>query len=116
MRCFSRIDSQTTRQIYDEYTSGDDYGFSKTVVPVTLARNGSDALVSRSQAKRVLARVDQFRVVIFDFRGVESIGQAFADELFRVYPRVHPEIEFHAVNTTVDVDSMIARAKASAGA
>ncbi len=104
--------SRTARQIYDQYTSGDDVGFTKTVVPVTLARYGSDALVSRSQAKRVLARVDQFKVVVFDFAGVESIGQAFADELFRVFPQQHPEIGYQTINTSPEVQSMIARARA----
>ena len=104
--------SRTARQIYDQYTSGDDLGFTKTVVPVTLARYGSVELVSRSQAKRVLSRLERFRVVVLDFAGVESIGQAFADELFRVFPSQHPEIDLVAINTAPDVESMIARAKA----
>jgi biotin operon repressor/anti-sigma regulatory factor (Ser/Thr protein kinase) len=109
----SNHSSRTARQIYDQYTSGDDFGFTKTVVPVTLARYGNDALVSRSQAKRVLARVEQFKVVVFDFAGVEAIGQAFADELFRVFPLQHPEIEFHTMNASPEVESMIARARAT---
>lgn len=104
---------RTARQVYDEYTSRDDFGFSKTVVPVSLARYGNDALVSRSQAKRVLARVDQFKIVTLDFKDVESIGQAFADEIFRVFSSQHPEIELLAVNTAPDVESMIARARAT---
>lgn len=109
----SNHSSRTARQIYDQFTSGDDFGFNKTVVPVTLARYGTDALVSRSQAKRVLARVDQFKVAVFDFEGVESIGQAFADELFRVFPGQHPEIETHVINARPEVESMIARATAT---
>jgi len=112
----SNHSSRTTKQIYDQFTSGDDFGFNKTVVPVTLARFGSDALVSRSQAKRVLARVDQFKVAVFDFEGVESIGQAFADEIFRVFPSQHPEVELHAIHANAEVESMIARAKATAPA
>lgn len=109
----SNHSSRSARQVYDEYTSGDDFGFTKTVVPVTLARYGSDSLVSRSQAKRVLARVDQFRIVILDFRDVDSIGQAFADELFRVFPLDHPEVELQTVNASPYVQAMIARAKAT---
>lgn len=108
--------SRTARQIYDQFTSGDDFGFNKTVVPVTLARYGSDSLLSRSQARRVLARVDQFKVVVFDFKGVESIGQAFADELFRVFPRQHPEIELQTINVGPETASMIARAKSELSA
>ena len=112
----SNHSSRTARQIYDQFTSGDDFGFNMTVVPVTLARYGSDSLISRSQAKRVLARVDQFKVAVFDFRGVESIGQAFADELFRVFPRQHPEVEVQVINARPEVASMIARAKSESTA
>lgn len=46
-----------------------------------------------SPAKRLLARVELFKVVLFGFREVDSIGQAFADEIFRVFAKAHPEIE-----------------------
>jgi anti-sigma regulatory factor (Ser/Thr protein kinase)/biotin operon repressor len=104
--------SRTEKKIFDQYASGDDYGFNKTVVPVKLAQYGSDKLVSRSQAKRVLARVELFKTVIFNFEGVETIGQAFADEIFRVFPRQHPEIEIHSANVNSAVKRMITRAKA----
>ena len=55
----------------------DDYSFAKTVVPVRLAKIGDENLVSRSQAKRLLQRVDRFRCVVLDFDQVGSIGQAF---------------------------------------
>jgi len=54
-------------------------------VPVKLAQYGNDKLVSRSQAKRLLARVELFKVVMLDFTNVPTIGQAFADEIFRVF-------------------------------
>jgi anti-sigma regulatory factor (Ser/Thr protein kinase) len=95
----SRVDAE----IFKQYTSGEDFGFSKTVVPVRLAQYGEDKLISRSQAKRLLARVDLFRSVWFDFTGVETIGQAFADEIFRVFVRSHPEIEFVPINATPQV-------------
>lgn len=103
--------SRTTRKIYDQYASGDDFGFNKTVVPVQLAQYGDDKLVSRSQAKRVLARVELFKVVIFDFKGVDSVGQAFADEIFRVFAAQHPAIELVAVNAVQPVQRMIDRAR-----
>jgi len=103
--------ARTERKIFDRYASGDDYGFNKTIVPVKLAQYGSDKLVSRSQAKRVLARVELFKTVIFNFEGVETIGQAFADEIFRVFSLQHPEIEIHSSNANSAVKRMIARAK-----
>lgn len=102
--------SRTAKQIFDSFTSDEDYGFTKTVVPVRLAQYGDEKLVSRSQAKRLLDRVDRFRTVIFDFAEVDSIGQAFADEVFRVFQHRHPDIELIYLNTTKPVQDMINRA------
>lgn len=102
--------ARTSKQIFDNYTTDDDFGFTKTVVPVRLAQYGDEQLVSRSQAKRLLARVDRFKVVLMDFDGVRSIGQAFADEIFRVFPKQHPGIEIHPVNANTEVERMVARA------
>jgi anti-sigma regulatory factor (Ser/Thr protein kinase) len=101
--------TRTTKQIFDDF-SDENYSFTKTVVPVRLAQYGHEKLVSRSQAKRLLVRIDRFKVVIFDFDGVETIGQAFADEVFRVFSKQHPELELHHVNACKDVEQMISRA------
>ena len=82
--------ARTLKKVFDRFTSDDDYGFTKTVVPVKLMRYGDDNLVSRSQAKRLLARCDRLKVVVLDFSGVASVGQAFADEVFRVFGIRHP--------------------------
>jgi biotin operon repressor len=104
--------SRTTKKIFDKFSSEDeDYGFTKTVVPVRLAQYGNDRLVSRSQAKRLLARVDLFKKVLFDFTEVSEIGQAFADEIFRVFASNHPEVELVVVDANSEVKRMIARAK-----
>lgn len=101
--------SRTLKKVFDQYTSGDDFGFTKTVVPVKLAQYGNDKLISRSQAKRVLARIDLFRTVLFDFSNVPTIGQAFADEIFRVFANEHPEIEIYPIHANSEVKRMIAR-------
>ena len=103
--------ARTTKKIFDQYSSGEDYGFNKTVVPLKLAQYGNDKLISRSQAKRVLARVDLFKSVVFDFKEVSAIGQAFADEIFRVFASEHPAMDLIATNTNSEVKRMIARAK-----
>ena len=100
---------EITLQFLSIPTSGDDYGFTKTVVPVRLTQYGDDKLVSRSQAKRLLARVDKFKTVIFDFTEVESIGQAFADEVFRVFANQHPEMELFSIHANSAVSQMINR-------
>lgn len=110
-----RLDNHTARtakQVLDGFSLGEDYAFDKTVVPVRLARYGNELLVSRSQAKRLLARVDRFRTVVFDFSAVSAIGQAFADEIFRVFAREHLEVELLVIHASEDVRQMISRARA----
>lgn len=107
------VDSaRTAKQVYDEFSSGpDDYAFAKTIVPVRLAKVGDESLISRSQAKRLLQRLDRFRCVVLDFEGVTGIGQAFADEIFRVFANEHPGVELVAMHAVPDVQQMIRRAE-----
>ncbi|HJT53158.1 MAG TPA: STAS-like domain-containing protein, partial [Candidatus Angelobacter sp.] len=63
------------------------------------------------QAKRVLARVELFTTVMFDFTDVPTIGQAFADEIFRVFAQQHPEIQILPIRANTEVRRMIERAK-----
>ena len=115
---FLRLSNNSQRiisEVYDRYAEGsDDYGFNKTVVPVRLAQYGNDQLISRSQAKRVMARVELFTRVIMNFENVSEIGQAFADEVFRVFANAHPKIQIVAINTSQEVDQMIQRAQQAA--
>jgi anti-sigma regulatory factor (Ser/Thr protein kinase) len=106
--------ARTEKEIFDQYSSGEDYGFTKTVVPVKLAQYRDDKLVSRSQAKRVLARVELFKTVMFDFYGLDTIGQSFADEIFRVFSLQHPEIQLIPINMSEGVEQMIRRARLEA--
>ena len=106
---------RTDKEVFDRFASEEEnYGFTKTVVPVRLARHGLEKLVSRSQAKRLLARVDRFNTVIFDFQDVDSIGRAFADEIFRVFEQNNPVILFLTIHTVPDIEKMIALARGSA--
>lgn len=106
---------RTLDEVFDAFSDKEnDYKFSRTNVPVALARVGDENLVSRSQAKRLLARLDRFEDVFLDFTGVESIGQAFADEIFRVFPIDHPAVRLQPVHTVPAVDRMIRRALAQA--
>ncbi len=102
--------ARTLKRVFDDFTSGDDYGFTKTVVPVRLTQYGDDKLISRSQAKRLLVRVEKFKTVIFDFDEVEIIGQAFADEIFRVFKLQHPTMQLIYLKANKQVTQMITRA------
>ncbi len=106
-----RSSKTVLRDIFSKYSSGpDDYSFEKTIVPVRLARIGDENLISRSQAKRLISRFDKFRNIILDFEGVEMVGQAFADEIFRVFARAHPGIELIPSGARPEVQEMINRA------
>lgn len=112
---FMQVAANATRTmagVYAQYSSGpDDYTFAKTVVPVRLAKVGDENLVSRSQAKRLMLRVERFRSVVLDFEGVATIGQAFADEIYRVFANEHPEIELQSIHASPEVQQMIRRAE-----
>ena len=103
--------ARTLLKVFKEYQSNDEeYRFNKTIVPVKLAQYGNENLISRSQAKRVLARIDVFQIVILDFSEVHSIGQAFADEVFRVFTNNHPKIELRYIHANQEIQRMIDRA------
>lgn len=102
---------QTAKEIFDAYRAQfDDIGFSKTIIPLKLMECEGEKLISRSQAKRLLKRADKFKEVVLDFSGITEIGQAFADEIFRVYKNANPLVKLHWGDASADVESMIDRA------
>ena len=105
-----RNSKREIQAVFDDYAEPDEYQFNKTVIPVRLAQYENEKLISRSQAKRLLIRIERFHNVIFDFEGVLAIGQAFADEIFRVYAKNHPDIVLLPVKMGSDVEKMVNRA------
>lgn len=87
-------------------------GFDKTEIKVRLFTIGN-IYISRSQARRVLSGLEKYRSIVFDFDKVTTVGQAFADEIFRVFRNNHPAIQLEAINMTESVKFMVARAIAS---
>jgi anti-sigma regulatory factor (Ser/Thr protein kinase) len=104
------------REVFDAFTDLDECTFDKTVVPLRLAQYAGEKLVSRSQAKRVVHRFERFKRVELDFTGISEIGQAFADEMFRVFAAAHPDIRITPVHTAPAVAQMIKRAVAARSA
>ncbi|MBC7837798.1 MAG: DUF4325 domain-containing protein [Nitrospiraceae bacterium] len=107
-----RVDSeQTPKNVFDQFTTElGSFGFSKTHLGVELAKYEGDNMVSRSQAKRLLARLNKFKEVYLDFKDVPVIGQAFADEIFRVFAKGNPETRIFILNENPEVARMIQRA------
>ncbi len=86
-----------------------DFGFSKTEIKVRLYTSGEGVHVSRSQARRILSGLDKFSSVTLDFDKVPSIGQGFADEIFRVFKIRHPNIKIQPINMNEAVQFMVNR-------
>ncbi len=105
----SPISDRTSDSVFSQFTDApEDYGFNKTIVPVELARYGSENLITRSQAKRLLTRLERFKTVFFDFKNVDTIGRAFADEIFRIFRNNHPDILIHSINDNKKIRRIIA--------
>ena len=101
--------TRTIKEVLDQFAVPEEYTFARTVVPVKLALYEGESLVSRSQAKRLSMRFERFQYVVLDFDGVAEIGQAFADELFRVFSEANPQVLLTWINTTLAVENMIKR-------
>lgn len=83
--------------------------FNKTITRVSLFKLGS-AFISRSQARRILSGLEKFKKIVLDFKGVDTVGQAFADEIFRVWQNRHPRVEIEYSNANENIIFMIKRA------
>ena len=99
----SNFTNKTAREIFDLYSDVDG-AFTTTRIP--LKNIFDSAPVSRSQAKRVCNRLEQFEEVILDFDGINWMGQGFAHQMFVVYQKAHPEIAIKAINMSEGVENM----------
>jgi DNA-binding Lrp family transcriptional regulator len=84
-----------------------DYQFAKTLVQVKLLEH---EYISRSEARRLLLNLDKFKAIELDFNEVNTVGQGFTDEIFRVWACSHPEIEIKPINANQAVTAMIRHA------
>ncbi len=103
-----RLENETNRtikEVFDMYAPIEK-GFVKTRIPLAEVCLYAQP-VARSQARRLLYRLEEFEQVEFDFAGVEYMAQGFADEVFRVFHNKHPEVELIPVNANESVLGMI---------
>ncbi len=94
--------------IFREY-SDKNFRFNKTKVVVKLYKIDTN-YISRSQARRILIGLEKFKTVILDFHNVDSVGQAFVDEVFRVWQNRHPNIKIQYQNANENIVFIIKRA------
>ena len=100
---------RTSREIFDAFAPLEE-GFVKTMIPMKEMCPLGDP-VARSQARRILRRLDEFREIIFDFYDIDFMGQGFADEVFRVFQDQHPDITLTVINANESVLGMIRHVK-----
>ncbi len=93
-------------ELFAEYT--EDFRFSRTRTVVKLFSCGA-SFVSRSEARRLLSRLERFSEVLLDFAGIDGVGQGFVDEIFRVWARAHPQVRLVPVNMNKAVEFMVRR-------
>jgi anti-sigma regulatory factor (Ser/Thr protein kinase) len=88
------------------------YAFDRTQVPLALlglaAPGGDVSLTSRAEARRVAQRLARFSRAEIDFSGVQDIGHAFADELFRVVRREQPALDLLPMGMNARVRGVLA--------
>lgn len=90
-------------EVFDAY-SDPECRFTKTVIPLKHMFESSP--VSRSQARRVCNRLDQFEEIEIDFADIEWVGQGFAHELFVVFGNKHSHIKLQPINMNETVTKM----------
>ena len=107
--CIQLTSQRHMTDVFKKYVSNPDtLAFDKTDVQIKLYTMGT-IHVSRSQARRVLHGLDKFKKIVLDFNKVLTVGQGFADEIFRVFQSRHPDIEITSINTNEAVQFMIDR-------
>jgi anti-sigma regulatory factor (Ser/Thr protein kinase) len=99
--------------VFAAYTDPESLQFTRTRTTIKLAGFGK-TLVSRSEAKRLVARLTAFRHATLDFSGVDAAGQGFCDEVFRVFACAHPDVTLEPVGMNDAVAFMVGRARAAA--
>lgn len=85
-----------------------EHAFDRTEIRVRLFTMGT-VYVSRSQARRILVGLDKFKSIVLDFDRVPTVGQAFADEIFRVFKLQYPNINITSTNMNEAVRFMVER-------
>lgn len=94
------------KDVFDNFALQPECELNTTILNLALISE-RNRLVSRSQAKQVVNRLEEFKFITFDFAGIESIGQGFADEIFRVFWKKYPTLELSWINTNEDIEKMI---------
>lgn len=94
--------------VFNTYTNEFEFDTSSITIKLYTINN---TFISRSEAKRLLNGLEQFRHIILDFADVKTIGQGFADEIFRVWHKKNAHMTVSVENTKPSIAFMIKRAQ-----
>ncbi len=94
-------------EVMDKYIDPE-AGFIRTEIPV-LRFFGGECPISRSEARRLGAVLDDFREAELDFTGVDEVGPDFAHELFTVLAAQMPTLRISVTGAAPAVQSMLRR-------
>ena len=76
-------------------------------IPVVLGRTNNEKFISRGQAESLIYNISNVDKIEFDFKGVDIIGPAFANELIRKTKRENNSIDICWINSNDTVDVMM---------
>ena len=99
----------SAKKIFNEF-SNEEFEFNKTKILIRLYKN-NQGLISRSEARRIMFGLDKFKEIVLDFKSMETVGQSFGDEVFRVWQDKYPKIKINYINANENVAFMVRRAK-----
>lgn len=108
-RVFCRLEIGTKRDltaVFREFTV--DHEFVRTRPVVKLFETGL-TFISRSEARRLLSELGKFEEIQLDFEKVESVGQGFVDEIFRIWSNDNPTKKIIPRNMNSAVEFMVKR-------
>lgn len=110
------ISNKSTKHLNDVFkrfvVNPGEPGFNKTEILVRLFVRGT-IYISRSQARRILSGLDKYESIILDYEKVDTVGQAFTDEIYRVFKRNNPNIKIESRSMIEPVKFMVERAEGS---
>ena len=102
----SRNTEKKLLHLFKQFTKN--HEFYATQPTIKLFESGLTFL-SRSEARRLTIGLEEFSEIRLDFLKVASVGQGFADELFRVWAIAHPNIKLIPIRMNEAVAFMINR-------
>lgn len=97
-------------EVFNQFSDPDE-GFYKTIVPIKKLEYNEEnpTYISRSQARRLMTGMNKFKEICLDFKLIPKIGQAFADEIFRVWKADNPNVKIIVINENKEIHQMIER-------